>query len=191
MRKKTLIVLLALGLSMFFTGGAQAASTGTWGAWTMYGQERDSWCWAAATKSIIKKATGTTVSQCNIVKAGKNTTACANVGGSKSDYARAFSYYGVTPYTYTSGHPSWDHIRNLTLIGKGAIQGIKWTGTSTYHAFHSSGPRSMERRYTLLILGSTRSNENGPRTQTSSPEMPDLTQPSHQLMAGPTTRNSK
>ncbi len=57
----------------------------------------------------------------------------------------------VSPPTRTP--PSWDHIRNLTLIGKGVIQGIKWTGTSTYHALPLIGTKVDGKKVYIVDIG--------------------------------------
>ncbi|GIG39190.1 papain-like cysteine protease family protein [Cellulomonas phragmiteti] len=66
---------------------------------TPYKQEESNWCWAAASKTIVKFQTGKVVSQCTLVKNGKNTSTCANVTGTKSNVMNALNANGVNPGT--------------------------------------------------------------------------------------------
>lgn len=64
---------------------------------TPYQQEKSNWCWAAASKMIVKFQTGRVVSQCTLVKHGKNSSTCANVTGTKSNVMNALDRNGVSP----------------------------------------------------------------------------------------------
>lgn len=154
-RTMTLSVLLALGLTMFCAGGAHAAKTVTWGEWTVYNQEKSNWCWVAATKAIVKKASGDAVSQCQLFKDGKNVKTCtANEGGYKKDYIRALYLNGVIATPAASGHPTWNVLRSDTLAGKGVIQDINWTGTTINHAAPIIGTKAATKQiYIVHIRG--------------------------------------
>ncbi|WP_244666921.1 papain-like cysteine protease family protein [Myceligenerans indicum] len=76
-------LLLSLALTLTIVGGtvtvAEAANRSL--AATIYVQEKSNWCWAATSKTVVKRTTGNTPSQCTLVKRGKNSSTCPNVTG--------------------------------------------------------------------------------------------------------------
>ncbi|MBD7918633.1 C39 family peptidase [Cellulomonas sp. Sa3CUA2] len=88
---------VAVGLVLVAPGAAQGVEKIL--SVTPYKQEQSNWCWAAASKTIVKFQTGNVVAQCTLVKNGKGTSSCANVAGSKSDVMNALSRNGVNPGT--------------------------------------------------------------------------------------------
>ncbi len=89
------VVAVAVGLVLIGPGVAHGAEKVL--SVTPYAQEKSNWCWAAASKMIVKFQTGKVVPQCTLVKNGKGTSACANVTGTKSNVTNALSKNGVNP----------------------------------------------------------------------------------------------
>ncbi|WP_167748902.1 papain-like cysteine protease family protein [Cellulomonas sp. HD19AZ1] len=89
------MVAVAVGLVLIGPGVAHDAEKVL--SVTPYAQEKSNWCWAAASKMIVKFQTGKVVPQCTLVKNGKGTSACANVTGTKSNVMNALSKNGVNP----------------------------------------------------------------------------------------------
>ncbi len=87
------VVAVAVGLVLIGPGVAHGAEKVL--SVTPYAQEKSNWCWAAASKMIVKFQTGKVVPpQCTLVKNGKGTSACANVTGTKSNVTNALSKNG-------------------------------------------------------------------------------------------------
>ena len=123
------VVAFVVGLVVTGAGTAQAATyalrTTTWGAWTVYSQQESNWCWAAATKAAIQKRTGSSPSECTIVKRGKRSSTCANVTGTLYDMSRAMSEQGLKS-TVGLTRPSFDMIRETTVGGHGILARVVW-----------------------------------------------------------------
>lgn len=115
-------VLAAAGLVLLAPSTAGAAEKVL--SLTVYKQEESNWCWAAASKMIIKYQTGKVVTQCNIVKNGKAASVCKNVAGTKANVRRALDRYGVNAGTEVP--TEW--ARNVSEIkaGRPVYGTIRW-----------------------------------------------------------------
>jgi hypothetical protein len=118
-----LVAALLSGGVMLVTPGVAHAVEKTLSV-PVYKQEKSKWCWAAAVKSIVKFKTGNTVSQCTVVKRGKNSSSCANSGGSKSNVMNALNKSGVNPGTEIS--PGWDYVTSEMTLSRPIYSSIKW-----------------------------------------------------------------
>ena len=129
-RMATLMVALALILTGIGITTAAAASRNN-GA-NIYIQEKSNWCWAAAARTIVRSATGDTSppSQCQLVKWGKNSSACSNVTGTfGANVSRALVQGDVlSPGSVTSGAKSFSAVRGE--IDSGRLMMIRWGWTS-------------------------------------------------------------
>lgn len=129
-RAATLIVALALILVGAGITVASAASRNN-GA-NIYIQERSNWCWAAASRTIVRAETGDTSppSQCQLVKWGKNSSECGNVTGTfGSNVSRALLQGDVlSPGTVTSGSRTFSQVRSE--IDANRLVMIRWGWTS-------------------------------------------------------------
>lgn len=86
------IAFIIIGLMFLGSGVAMATVVNI----PRYKQERDQWCWAAASKMIINYRRGLSPSQCNIVKKGLAKSTCPNEPGSfVTDINRALMAYGA------------------------------------------------------------------------------------------------
>jgi hypothetical protein len=83
--------LIAVSAGAIIAGGgaiaAQAASYRT--SSTLFLQEQSQWCWAAATKTVVKHNGAGTESQCQLVKWGFNSSTCPNKPGTAANVASA------------------------------------------------------------------------------------------------------
>lgn len=95
---------------------------------TVYAQEQSQWCWAAAIKMIVRYKTGQTISQCSIVKAGKNYSTCPNEAGTRANVANALDHYGVNPGATVD--LSWDQVRSEMATSRPIYSGIRWSNGS-------------------------------------------------------------
>ncbi len=124
------LLLVSLCLSVGFGSPALAAEK-TLGV-TAYKQEQSNWCWAAASKSIIRYLTGTTVSQCEIVKDGKNSSSCSNVTGSKSNVMNTLNKNGVNPGTELK--LTWNYVTSEMTLNRPIYSSIIWKSNGGGHA---------------------------------------------------------
>lgn len=115
-------VAVLIGLAMVTPAVANAVEKNL--AVTPYEQEKTNWCWAAASKMIIKFKTGATVSQCNIVKYAKGTSACNNVGGTRSDVMTVLDHWGVNPGVQTD--LTWDEVKAEMNTNRPIYSTIDW-----------------------------------------------------------------
>lgn len=98
-RAQTLLTR-ALSTFVLVAGGVlaqapPASSAEKYLSMTVYVQEQSNWCWAAASKSIVKFHTGRVISQCELVRDGKGTSSCANSSGTKQNVLNAVHANGV------------------------------------------------------------------------------------------------
>lgn len=130
LRIATLMVALALIFTGFGITAASAASR-TNGA-NIYIQEHSNWCWAAATRTIVRAETGDTSppSQCQLVRWGKDSSTCPNVTGTfGANISRALLMADVLDVgTVTSGTRTFSAVRNE--IDAGRLVMIRWGWTS-------------------------------------------------------------
>lgn len=96
-RARIAVLLIAVGLAVAVPSAALASEK--YISVTAYKQEKSNWCWAAAAKTIVKYQTGRVISQCELVKDGKNSSSCGNVTGSKSNVMNTLNKNGVNPGT--------------------------------------------------------------------------------------------
>lgn len=121
MRHLVSVLLVLCGVSLVLSPTATEAATLSV---TAYAQEERYWCWAAAAKSIIRYTTGTTLSQCTIVKRGRATTTCDNVTGTKAHVRRAFDTSGVNPGTEVN--LTWSHVTSEIANSRPIYSSIAW-----------------------------------------------------------------
>jgi hypothetical protein len=108
---------IALSAGLFFSTAA-LATAGTLGV-PLIAQEKSQWCWAAASKMVIRYKTSNDPSQCSVVKKGFNTSDCANSPGSiYGDVERALNAYGVKPGTAYASIPTEAKVREYIDAGK-------------------------------------------------------------------------
>lgn len=129
MRHLLSVLLVLCGVSLVLSPTATEAATLSV---TAYKQEANYWCWAAAAKSIIRYKTGTTLSQCTIVKRGRATTGCADVTGTNAHVRRAFDQSGVNPGTEVN--LTWSHISPEISNSRPIYSTIGWRSGSGGHA---------------------------------------------------------
>lgn len=91
---------------------------------TPYKQEKTNWCWAAAAKTIIKYQTGRIIAQCQLVKDGKNSSACDNVTGTKSNVWNALNKNGVNGGTERV--LDWATVVAEMNLNRPVYSSIKW-----------------------------------------------------------------
>lgn len=115
------LILVGGGLVAFASPAAAAEKTLSM---TVYVQEQSNWCWAAASKSIIKFHTGSVISQCQLVKDGKQSSSCANSGGTKQNVLNAVHAHGVNggqEYTLT-----WSIVKGQINAARPVYSSIIW-----------------------------------------------------------------
>lgn len=93
---------------------------------TVYVQEKSNWCWAAASKSIVKFHTGRVISQCELVKDGKGTSSCANNSGSKQNVLNAVHANGVNGGTEQT--LTWTTVKGQINASRPVYSSIIWNG---------------------------------------------------------------
>ncbi|HWS34715.1 MAG TPA: papain-like cysteine protease family protein [Actinoplanes sp.] len=129
-----LLAVVALAAGLILVGGPAQGVEKTLGI-TKYKQEKTNWCWAAATKTIVKYQTGTVIAQCSIVKRGRAVSTCNNVSGSKTQVRRALNYYGVNPGTEET--LTWDRAKSEIIASRPIYSSIRWrSGGGHAHVIH-------------------------------------------------------
>jgi hypothetical protein len=113
-------------------------------------QEKDSWCWAAVSSSVLKFMASKNVYQCDFVKKVKSTSTCANVSATTTEAQSGMHSYGVSSNYYSGnlnvsqvqsqidgGHPvyvSWKWNSPTAIDGHAvAIYGYSNTPTYTWY----------------------------------------------------------
>ncbi len=134
---KSRIQILALAFAMVTgstlvgQGVAHASSslvTVSWGAWKQYSQQEGNWCWAAGAKMIVQKSLGSSASECTLVKYGRNSSACDDIGGTMVEMKRAISTSSVATSGPHNGTVSFSTVRSRTLAGGGVLNLVTWVG---------------------------------------------------------------
>ncbi|MEU4625200.1 papain-like cysteine protease family protein [Actinoplanes sp. NPDC023801] len=116
-----MVVLATLGSVMIAPSAANAADI----SMTYYKQEKSNWCWVAASKMIVKQQTGRIISQCEIYKDGKASSACsANNTGSITDVRRALNANGVNPGDSVT--LSWNYVTSEVTLNRPIYSRIGW-----------------------------------------------------------------
>jgi len=155
-RRAAAVVSLVIGLLLVGVGPAQAATyplkSVTWGAWTLYSQQESNWCWAAATKMLIRKRLGSAApSECTIVNRAKGTTTCANVTGTFDDMGDAVNYHGFNTARGLA-RPLFSTIRESTVAGYGIYARVVWSsGGNVGHIAPLIGSTADEKVYITRI----------------------------------------
>jgi hypothetical protein len=116
------ILLVTAGLAIAAPSTAGAVETVL--SVPAYKQEKSNWCWAAAVQMIVKYKAGVTVSQCQAVKNGKNSSSCGNVTGTFGDANRAL-YAGGVNYG-TQRVLDWDTVRAEMNTSRPIYSRIAW-----------------------------------------------------------------
>jgi hypothetical protein len=156
---RTPLTLLLTGTMLTSAATAALAETHTlktssWGAWTQYSQQESNWCWAAASKMIIQKARGTSPTECIIAKNGKNSSSCANAGGTLAQIRTAIRASNTQASATYNGVPTYSDIRNTTVAGGGFIEGIMWEN-GLGHAVPIIGSKSSEETIFITLIDTT------------------------------------
>jgi len=127
-RRRTITSLIVvLGTLLTLSQPATAASSATWGTWTMYSQEQGNWCWAAGAKTIVQHERGTSSSECQFVKWGLPSSQCPNSAGTINQMIAAMRGGGLSnPGTGWGGTPSWYDTRTETVAGHGLLIRVLW-----------------------------------------------------------------
>lgn len=89
-----------------------------------YKQEQSNWCWATVIQSIVKFKTGSSVSQCTIVKRGRNSSSCPNSAGNKAQEMRALYQSGVNSGTQVV--LNWDYVTSEINVSRAIYSSITW-----------------------------------------------------------------
>jgi hypothetical protein len=106
-----------------------SAATATIAAPTI-AQEQSQWCWAAASKSVIKYYKGTNPSQCTVVNWGKGSSTCANQPGEFGAHVGNALYYGgLSDIGWVYGQVSYQSLKNEIIVNRPAM--IRWGWNST------------------------------------------------------------
>ncbi|WP_162906940.1 papain-like cysteine protease family protein [Allorhizocola rhizosphaerae] len=124
------VLMVSLGLAIAAPQAAIAAEKNL--SVTAYQQEKSNWCWAAASKMIIKYKTGRTVSQCQIVKDGKHISTCPNQAGTRANVMSALSQNGVNSGSQVD--LTWAQMKNEIDSSRPIYSGIVWRSNGAGHA---------------------------------------------------------
>lgn len=92
---------------------------------TPYKQEQSNWCWAAASKTIVKYQTGKIVAQCTLVKNGTGSSSCSNVAGTKTNVKNALYANGVNKGSEVT--LSWNTVVAQMDANRPVYSSIRWT----------------------------------------------------------------
>jgi len=117
--------LLPIVVGVVFAAPSAAQASEKYLSVTGYKQEKSNWCWAAAAEMIIKYHTGTVVSQCKLVKDGKNSSSCSNVTGTTSNVMNTLNKHGVNPGTDVV--LDWAHVVAEMDTNRPVYSRIVWT----------------------------------------------------------------
>lgn len=148
-KKSWIFSVFAIVFTLSFVSQAQAASTDL-PSYPIAKQEKDEWCWAAVSSSVLKFMAKKNVYQCDFVKTVKSTSSCSNVWASTVEAQSGMHDYGVSSNYYSGnlnvaqvksqidgGRPvyvSWKWNSPTALIGHAvAIYGYSNTPTYTYY----------------------------------------------------------
>ena len=82
-------ILMALAAGVCLAAPAEAATSSRLLSVTPVKQEQSYWCWAASVKMVVRYDTNLIVTQCDVVKAGLASTACANSAATLAQVTRA------------------------------------------------------------------------------------------------------
>ena len=123
--RERITLIVALALLITSAGIGTASATTRYNAATIYVQEQSLWCWAATSKTVIKWHTGSTPSQCQVVKWGKSSSTCPNTTGYFGvDVSRALTQGGVGGIGYTTSTMSFTAVRSEIDMNRLVL--IRW-----------------------------------------------------------------
>ncbi|WP_117208108.1 papain-like cysteine protease family protein [Allorhizocola rhizosphaerae] len=152
------VLMVSLGLAIAAPHAALGAER--YLSVTAYRQEQSNWCWAAASKMIIKYQTGRIIAQCQIVKDGKGISTCPNQAGSRANVMRALDIHGVNPGTTVD--LSWGQTVAEIDTSRPIYSGIAWNSGGAHahviRGYYSTG-YSTGVSYIDPLTGTTASRE--------------------------------
>lgn len=107
-----LIGVAALAAILGGVGVSAAEATSRYNTANVYVQEQSNWCLAATAKTVIQHETGSSASQCQLIKWGKGISSCPNEAGDfYKDVASSLTRGGVVNIGYVQASPrTWAQV---------------------------------------------------------------------------------